>query len=73
MSSSGFATMSLPSPDLGVLSVNGMDKYWKEIEPYISKLDKIKMLPLSALKAFCHPFCVTDVIVTSSHKVDGRT
>jgi hypothetical protein len=71
MSSRGSANSSLHSPDLRVLTVNGMDKYWKEIEPYISKLDKIKMF-LSALKTFCHPFCVTDVKVTSSHKIHGR-
>jgi hypothetical protein len=46
MSSRNSANSSLHSPDLRVLTVNGMDTYWKEIEPYISKLDKIKQAAL---------------------------
>ena len=33
--------LSLHSPDLRVLNVNGLDTYWKEIAACISKLDKI--------------------------------
>lgn len=40
------ANSSLHSPDLGVLSVNGMDTFWKERELYVSKLDKIEQVAL---------------------------
>jgi len=46
ISSKSSANSILHNPALGVLSVNGMDTYWKEREPYVSKLDKIERAAL---------------------------
>jgi hypothetical protein len=46
MYSKSSANSSLQSPDLGVLTVNDMAMYWKEREPFVSKLDKIEQAAL---------------------------